>query len=552
MTLRSFQDLALRNFPGRRFICRLLYAGAQNAVVRLAGKNVKAVYLRIDGRELHYGADTLNFFFVLGTVPAEQEMVFLKNFWAGYRRLRRFFPFLGEVGMGDENELQNWRKCAPTGARLAAAHWQLIRGTNLLPFPRPADAQDVFSEAVKLYWNLLEPVMKLRDEQFREGLSPRDSGALHLRNAAIAALELFRLHHATKHPGDESIWRASAEELIGLLPEEYNAKAFRNIIRLAPPFFANPVTLYAELLRRACLCLDELARSLPTGANWKMEPARGLEKDSAALSVRELFAEQMLFTHGDFFSRAVLAEQTTHIYFIFSQIPGPADFLQIVQDLREVSFAYDRFSAAMPLSAAAFRELERGAALDAPFYSLGSHTEIENKDGEFVSRPYHNPEAQLPSAALQKLFAELTFSLRLQPLDLPHFLGRMLTLVLGIRLGTEENVFSTDFSATLNRYSEKFPRRAEHLRAQILPYLFPTEEEIWPDIFARLSQYQNEVPGRAHSLRGQLEAVRFANRQRRESKTTATDAWTNLTPFLRMEMNSLKDVFFQDRPALKI
>lgn len=531
---------------------------------------VRAVYLRRGGgrEELIPGASDLDFFLLLNTVSAEREMEFLKEFWERYHRWRVPFPFLGEVLMGDENELVNWFESPTVRSYEASFSWKLLAGESplrLATAPAEPDTRDAFSEALKNYWSLLQPVLKLRPEHFRAGIQAHESAAVHLRNSAKAALDLFRLHYAQALPASErlKVWKASRKELLQLLPP---ARYGEGLARLAPvlelrdPLFpADPFPLYAGLIQTACSCLHDMAEALAKRSeeteSWKVVyHSKEAAADTYSLSVRELFAERLLLRHQEVLGRAVLSAMTAHMYFPLKRLPSKQEMAEILADLRDVSFSFDRFSVAMPITETTFRELERTSLLDTPFHSFYAHQEIRfQPDGQLVTGRYPSPEPKLPVSMLQKTFAELSFSLRFQPQELEFLLEKMVALVLSLRLAAEHGVVATDFDASLAEFSRKFPHRADHLKAQLAPYLparSETEQALWQQLFAVLDAYKDYV--RADSLRSQLEALRGRNLELPKSDTLATDLWINLTPFLRMEMNAMKDRYFRHKPVLKI
>ena len=168
---------------------------------KLPGKIVISAYLRRGGgrSELVPAASDLDFFLVLSPLTANQEMTFLKQFWPGFQRLKKLFPFLGEVLMGDQHELAQWRRGNSVRAFEADFSWQLLAGRDVLaetecgarPHPR-----DMFGEAVRYYWEILQPVLKLKEEDFSRHTPSHSHGAVKVRHAAKAALDLYRLHYS--------------------------------------------------------------------------------------------------------------------------------------------------------------------------------------------------------------------------------------------------------------------------------------------------------------------------------------------------------------------
>lgn len=546
MSQLQSQALALRALPGVKFLYRIWYALGSSLFVKLTlrasaqcGHVVRAVYLRRGGGrdELLPGASDLDYFLVLETLPAEREMAFLKAFWRRYRFWRRAFPFLGEVLMGDENELRQWLATPAVRAYEARFSWRLLHGPEI----RRADAEpaitidprDSFSEALKHYADLLQPLIKLRDEQFHGEIPAHSPGGVKLRHAAKAALDLFRLHRGRSLPNAElaQLWRMPRAALARALPESAygSVAALLPLLRLEGPLFpdTDPFTLFSGLAHRAATCLHEMAEELRAtteeactpSADWQVSYGSRLSAaDPYSQSVRELFAERMLVRHEPVLTRAVLAEASSHMYFSLAGMPSLEKFREILLDLRDVSFSFDRFSVAMPITEATFRELARTSLLDSPFHSFASHREIlADEAGAIRARPYLETPVALPHAMLQKTFAELSFALRFQPRELGHFLDKMVALVLGLRLAAEHREISTDLALAIERFGERYPNRVVHLNELISPYL-PVREGPARDGSARL----------------------------------ASDAWINLTPFLRMEMNAMKDRYFPERPSLKI
>lgn len=571
--------LYLRAVPGVPLAYVFWYRLAQACFVRLAMRaggagTVSAVYLRRGGGrgETVPGASDLDFFLVLAALPAEREMVFLKTFWRSYYRWRRIFPFFGEVLMGEEAELRQWLASPTVRSFEAQFSWKLLAGAEFrgagekTAEPEPRDA---YSEALKCYFTQLQPVLKLRDGQLHQALRPWESGAVHLRHCAKATLDLFRLHYLSGLPPAKKrqIWRASRLELISLLPAARygNLAPLRSLLLLEGPLFSqDPFELFSALLHRSARCLDDMADGLHAafadeGDNgWPVSAATGQRNavDRYSLSVRELFAERMLLRHSEHLSRAVLSESSTHLFFLFGKTPGVAAYRALLRDLRDVSFSFDRFSLAMPLSEAAFRELERSSVFDTPFHSFASHRESRlGADGSPETRAYTPGKAFLPGELMDKTFAELSFVLRFPPADLNYFLERMVGLVLGLRVASEQKQIAATFHEARARYRERFPERSTQLEQRLAPFLYepsPGETEAWNGIFESLARFDEAEPGQGRRLRAQLENLRRKNREQASSPTLATDLWISLTPFLRMEMAALKEKYFSHRGQMKV
>lgn len=565
--------LALRRLPG---VPRLFEAWyhlgtlAFTALARAAGAGVvRAVYLRRGGGrgDLLPGASDLDFFLVLETLPAQREMEFLKTFWQRYYSLRRLFPFWGEVLMGEEAELRAWLEIPTVRSVEAQYSWRLLWGRDcfagLAPATRP-DARDVFSEALKHYGDLLQPLLKLPDSQFHAGLAPHSPGAVKLRHGAKAAVDLFRLHHSRSlaPAARAGFWRLPRHAALRELPSEtYGSAAAEaaGLLALQAPLFpeTDPFTLFSELAHRALLCLHELAENLPWEAeesetNWRVSYKSNAGADAYSLSVRELFAERLLLRHPSLLARAVLAESTTQLYFTLAAPPDLDSFRDLIFDLRDVNFSFDRFSLAMPLTELAYKEMARTSLLDTPFHSFGPHRELTpTTAGAVETRPLPPATTPLPPSVLRKTFAELSFALRLPPHELEHFLEKMVALVLSLRVAAGHRELTTGFPQALDRFGARYPDRLVHLQSVLGPYLpGQGQEKIWSDLFARLDSLEDS--NQAKGLRHQLEGLRRANSALPLSPTAPTDAWINLTPFLRMEMNAMREYYSPHRSALKL
>ena len=210
--------LKTKQAPGFRLFYSSLYSLATKLFVgftlqaqRETGlRVVEAIYLRRGGGrgELVFGASDLDFFIVLNTVSAQQEMLFLKRFWRKYSFYRNLLPFLGETLMGDRNELEDWLQTGCVRAFETGHSWKLLHGPNVLkslPPPAALDQRDVFSEALKCYWALVQPVLKVQDEQLASRILPNSRSATLLRHGVKAALDLFRLHLISGKSGEEAL-----------------------------------------------------------------------------------------------------------------------------------------------------------------------------------------------------------------------------------------------------------------------------------------------------------------------------------------------------------
>jgi hypothetical protein len=566
---------------------RSLYAGiyelATRAFVRFTlraqrelGLNVvEAIYLRrgVGRGELVVGASDLDFFVVLHTVSAQQEMLFLKRFWSKYSFYRNLLPFLGETLMGDRNELEDWLQTGCVRAFETSFSWKILHGRDVLrelPPPAAPDPRDVFSEALKCYWALVQPVLKMQEEPLEKGIEPSSKPAVLLRHGVKAALDLFRLHYAMGKGRDEALAIASLSrlELIERLPKETYGDflpAFRNLLALRSPVFTEPpFGPLAKTVFVAFRCLDEMAARLDGGSEAMVKDrkliyhAQKAVSDPYSLSVRELFAERILFRHRHLMSSCVLSEATAQMYFRLRSVPALDDFRELLVDLRNVSFSLERFNVPMPLSDRAFRQMEKTSLLDSPFHSFYSHREeYTDENGEIFVKEYPSPVPEIPLGTLRKTFSELSFALRMQPApeQFEHFVEKVFTIVLALRIAVEKGEIVTSFRAALESFSRRYPTRHEVLQRQISPFFsLESEEEkvFWEGAQALMQSLDARHPARAAVLRSAFAGLRAAQPWHEGSLTRTTDLWINLTPFLRMEMNAVKDRLFPKRPVLKL
>lgn len=575
--------LATKQIPLFRSVYAAMYSLAARLFVKLALRTerhlglrlVEAVYLRrgVGRGELVVGASDLDFFVVLHTVSAQQEMIFLKRFWQGYSVLRNLFPFLGETLMGDRNELENWLQTGCVRAFETGFSWKLLHGVDVLadlPPPAAPDPRDAFSEALKCYWALVQPVLKLQDEHLEHGVTPGSKHAILLRHGVKAALDLFRLHFALGLSRDEAlrIYSLSRAELLAQLPEERYGKnlgSFRNLLALREPLFAEqPLETLCELVYTAYRCLDEMAAGLDARTEAVVRDSKLIYhaqkgvSDPYSLSVRELFAERILFRHQEVISSCVLSEATAQMYFRLRGLPELAPFRELLIDLRNVSFSLERFNVPMPLSERCFRQMEKTSLLDSPFHSFYSHREeFTDENGEIKVRDYPTPVPEIPLMNLRKTFSELSFALRMQPSadQFDHFVEKLFTIVLALRIAVEKGEIVTSFRSALDSFAQRYPTRYEALQRQLSPFFaFESAEEkqLWENLQGLVAGFARSHPARAAALRGSLAGLRASQPWNEGSATRTTDLWINLTPFLRMEMNAVKDRLFPSRPVLKL
>lgn len=541
---------------------------------RLAERPILAIYLRRGGGrgELVPGASDLDFFFVLKELDAQAEMSLLKAFWARFRFWKQFFPFLGETLMGDVNELRNWVATPTVRAFEARYSWKLQWGEPLLekmPEAPVPEMRDVLSESMKYYWAALKPLLHEPSLEISAG----DASAVPFRHAAKAILDLYRLHRSfvtgVSDDERERLWRAPREELIPLLEAHYPPLApFRPLLRLEVPCVKGEALfeLLVEHLFRAYSCLNDIAAELAAGENtetaFQFVPHSSRSRlgrdDKYSYAVRELFTERMIQRHSKYLERTLISGETTHIFFPFARDPSLPEFRAVLEDLREAGTSFDYSSVAIPLSERALAEVERTSFLDNPFHSFHEHQGMRiAADGRVRSGPFESHARALPEGMLRKTFAELSLALRFQPPpDLPYVIESIISLVLQLRVADEQGLVPTDFYAAVEKYAERHPLRAAYVREQVGRYLnfgHSAEEAFWQEAIEAARRFGEKDPQRASLVQAQLEALRQRKvDDRLKAMQATTDLWTEITPFLRLEMNSMRDRFFPVRAKLKL
>lgn len=574
--------LSLRRFALFRALFAYAYVIATKTFVhfttrlnrRLPRRPLVSIYLRRGGGrgELTPAASDLDFFLVLEEMDAQTEMALLKEFWRGFRFWKKFFPFLGETLMADRNELANWANTPTVRAFEAKYSWQLLWGEPVLEAlvesPAPPHLRDVLSESMKAYWALLKPLLHEASLE----ISARDLSALQFRHAAKAAIDIFRLHRSfAENPlaaEVEKLWRASRADAIALLPAQYGElEPLRNFLLLRDPLLRGEALFdfFSDLVYRAYLCLDEIASALPAAEPEQVveflphsSRSRFGQDNKYSYAVRELFTERMILRHKEHIRRTLVSASTTHIFFPFTKEPSLEKMREVLRDLREAGGSFDQSSVAIPLSERALAEVERTSFLDNPFHAFHEHQSMEmESNGRVRAGAFVSKANNLPQNMLQKTFAEVSLALRFQPPpDFAYVIENLINLVIQLRVAEEHNLIATDFYAALEKYSERHPTRADYVREQVGRYLNLCNEEedaFWDETIAATHRFGAKHPHRARVLKAQLEALKSTKiNDRLKGMQATTDLWTEITPFLRLEMNAMRDYFFPVPSKLKL
>jgi hypothetical protein len=375
----------------------------------------------------------------------------------------------------------------------------------------------------------------------------------------------------------DALWGASRAELTRLLPAEIYGDELPELLPLLtlrgdPP--GDLFALFAPVIHRAFLCLDEIALILEKGAATEegglrefrplasgtriLQSGNKIGKDHYSLSVREVFAERMILRNREFIRRTLTSDATAHMIFPFHANPTCEAFRTVLNDLRVASISFNKASVALPLSEATLRELERSSFLDSPFHAFHEHQETcLGDDGHVYSSAYSARSHALPENILRKTFAEVSLAIRFQPPpDFVYLVENLVALVLQLRVAEEFGEIATDFYSALARYSERHPLRANYLKDQMGKYLNlcnEDEDRFWAEVSRLTEELGARYPHRASLIRAQIDTLK--NRKYDADwklQLATTDLWVELAPFLRLEMNSLRDRYFESKSLLKL
>lgn len=536
-------------------------------------------------RELVPGASDVDFFLVIEELGSHEEMQFLSAFWSHYRTWKKYLPFLGEPLILDRHELRLWRE-APTlrlydlalTAKHVAGEDPLREIAGNLPLPM---AGDVLAECFRAYWQALEPLLRGEERAFF------DSAArpIQLRNFAKATADFFRLHQvfAARRPlttnEAAATWVLSREAFLARFSAEYSPDLRRLIpfLRMQSGSIETGEShafLFA-LAHEMFVRTEEIARALAddspcpirtltpvTSAHGRALDAEARHafndsyRDKFAYVIREAFAERLLVRHRDLLARAVTFDSTTNVFFLFRAMPDAARFRAFLADVKDAQDSIRRGGVMMPIGEKAMGELERVTFLDDHFHSFQERQVTEfGECGHARSTGYAPRPVAFPENSLRRVFLQLTTALRFQPPPDIHFLvDKIVAPVLQLRVAEETGAVPVDTVAALERYADLFPTRGEFVRERLAPYLHENaeaENHFWERMAEQLDLFRASAPVRADLLRARLNSAR-APAPAHALRQDVLDLWIDLTPFLRLEMNTLRDRLFEPRSRLKL
>jgi hypothetical protein len=533
---------------------------------RCKGKRVVRVYLRRGGgrSELVPGASDLDFLLELVPVSAAEEMQFLKEFWTWFRKYKqKIFPFWGEALMADSSELEDFLKGASYRAAEAPFSWQILRGQPLPPLhplrkgskQTALDDRDLFSEAAKNYWQALHCF-------FQGPLQPLQwQRRLFLRNSLKALLDLDRL-------GAAFFEEMPLENILSPSRGEWaRQRSFPSVwgqhLDLKGRGSADILECYERLPEHLWVALSVLDRMATELEKEDTEPRRlfspgesaedGTVADSFSVSVRELFVERLLRRHKGFLRRALVSDGTTHIYLPLESA-GLDDFRKLLVDLRAAEMA--KAGVLLPVTPAVLSELPRTSFLDSPFHSFLAHQRLFlDESGRFHSSTYTFGAQEMPLSVLRKTFAEASMALRFQPPNDFYYAIHLVTLVLQLRVAEDAGQVPTTFHRALQLFFDLQPRQAQFLKEKLGRFL-GLGDELEARFWAELGQFWKGFGAqgpRAQLLWAQLEGVRAMRRSSPSGLAeSSTDLWIELTPFLRLEMQAMRERYLSTPAPLRV
>jgi len=237
------------------------------------------------------------------------------------------------------------------------------------------------------------------------------------------------------------------------------------------------------------------------------------------------------------------------VFFLFSDF-GADLYGRVLTDLRSAGASFHSSSVALPLTELTFRELERSSFLDSPFHSFFRQQVIRvGENGRVVSSAYQCHTQNLPQNVLSKTFVEVSLALRFQPPpELTYVVENLLTLVLQLRVAEEDGIVPVDFYSALDLYSRKHPARADYLKqalGSLLSLPQPQEAIFWAEVDAALARLSPSAGRRASALAAQISPLRVTDSKAEWRGPKATDLWIQLSPFLRLEMNAMRERYLE-------
>lgn len=529
---------------------------------------IEAIYLRRGGGrgELVAGASDLDFFLVLKPITSETETAFVTRFWDRYFWVQHFFPFWGETLIADENELRNWLSTSTVRAWEVPWSWKLLSGKSMIHVvPAFPSRRDLFSEGLKCYWEVLQSVLVLSQLPRKMNGEASLGAGLRLRNAIKATVDILRFEaSAVKREESQDLWQLPRGEILQRHASRFSPLPTERLLRILRTARSDDTGAEAGLrilkvLVQVCLeSLERISQTLSTETgptrDWKMlHHTKPGVADPYPLSVRELFAERILVRNPEG-SRVILSRNSAWMLLCLKKLPPQEAVDRLVQDFFDASQSLDRFCIPMVATEAMFRQIEQTSLLDSPFHSFYEQEEVRlGEQGQVEVRDFTPGDVAVYEEVLRKTVAELSFVLRIQPRDFHYFLEKVVALVLSLRVATETQQVVTDLTQVVALFEERFALRGRHFRtllSRVVHFETVEEAKIWQEMFRTVEEFSD--PDRAHAIRIQLENERAKRLKGEPSPTLVTDFWTDLLPFLRMEMNALKDRFFSERPRLTL
>lgn len=211
MMRRFLRALVLRTnaYPPFKQLNRAIYALALACFLRYVIRGrpaVRSVYVKRsqNARDWIPGLSDIDLRVILDArLPLESECRVLESFWTAHRRLKTFFPMIGEVGIFNQDELGAW--LAGTGVSPGRHDWTLVYGEpdqNLEIEAAPGWRMRALSLAWWIYEDFLPPCLAQPDSFVRRQDVRRRVGKI--MNSVAPILREAGRPEPSPPPGDDT------------------------------------------------------------------------------------------------------------------------------------------------------------------------------------------------------------------------------------------------------------------------------------------------------------------------------------------------------------
>jgi hypothetical protein len=389
---------------------------------------IAGLYLRRTGAvgDLNPGASDLDFFLWIETSSISEEDRFLKAFWQEYRWWKKIFPPLGEVLIGQGDELALWLNLPLIRSR-EAFHWRALYGPSLKQLIQSdsIDPHDISHEALKIYGDALRILQRIPTNGSTFDLKHR----LALRNIAKAYADLLRLKSIA----------ASGEgiRLLGLPRKCFlqdDSLALRTL-SLDPlrKQESNSLRLWLETIPTKLFQLLEDCSPKAPDTPAREIPAQAKEHQrigtSTSFALFTLSAERLLARNPELVEVWCSGAEDQMIL----KLSSSGGLIDLLEDIRQLHLGFGRFGLALPLGPLAFSAYSNNGAYDLAFHGNGPFFRLQRMSRGFPLVPMSFLTKDTPRLTLERMALELGFSLRMPPEHPEHFFRKLLPSILSFR-----------------------------------------------------------------------------------------------------------------------